>query len=164
MNINSQRPWITPLVVGTFALIAVTGILMFFHLDTGLNKTAHEWLSWAMVIGVVLHLVLNWGPFVRYLKQTTARWVIGACLLVLALSFIPLGGASGEPPFVAPIKALAASPLPLLAGVSNADMQQRLAQAGFPNAPEAASVQQLAGPDLKRQAQVLKQVLQRQSQ
>ena len=55
MNLNPQRPWITPLVIGTFALMAVTGSLMFFHLDTGLNKTAHEWLGWAMVAAVLLH-------------------------------------------------------------------------------------------------------------
>lgn len=167
MNINTHRPWITPLVIGSFALIAVTGILMFFHLDSGLNKTAHEWLSWVMVIGVVLHVMLNWLPFKRYLQQPRARWVIGLSLLVLALSFVRLGGQSGEPPFVAPIKALAASPVPVLAqvaGISSADMQGRLVQAGFPQTTENSTVQQLAGGDLKRQAQVLKQVLQSQSQ
>ncbi|EWS63204.1 hypothetical protein Y695_03563 [Hydrogenophaga sp. T4] len=45
MNLAKQRPWITPLVMGSFALSAVTGVLMFFHLDTGLNKAAHE--CWA---------------------------------------------------------------------------------------------------------------------
>ena len=40
MNLANQRPWITPLVMGSFALSAVTGVLMIFHLDTGLNKTA----------------------------------------------------------------------------------------------------------------------------
>ena len=37
--------------MGAFTLSAVTGVLMFFHLDSGLNKAAHEWLSWAMVGG-----------------------------------------------------------------------------------------------------------------
>ena len=61
MNLYAQRPWITPVVIGAFTLSAVTGVLMFFHLDSGLNKTAHEWLSWAMVIGVVL-LALTFSP------------------------------------------------------------------------------------------------------
>ena len=59
MNLNPHRPWITPLVIGTFVLMAVTGSLMFFHLDSGLNKAAHEWLGWAMVIAVVLHALMN---------------------------------------------------------------------------------------------------------
>ena len=39
----------TPLTIGSFLLIAITGVLMFFHLDSGLNKLAHEWLGWAMI-------------------------------------------------------------------------------------------------------------------
>jgi len=73
MNLNPHRPWITPVVIGAFFLSAVTGVLMFFHLDSGLNKTAHEWLSWAMVIGVALHLLLNVAAFKRYFTQTTGR-------------------------------------------------------------------------------------------
>jgi hypothetical protein len=41
--------WATPLTIGTFTLMAVTGMLMFFHADIGLNKTAHEWLGWVMI-------------------------------------------------------------------------------------------------------------------
>ena len=40
-----QRQWTTPLVAGSFLLMGATGILMFFHWDTGLNKTVHEWLG-----------------------------------------------------------------------------------------------------------------------
>ena len=107
MNLNPHRPWITPVVIGAFGLSAVTGVLMFFHLDSGLNKTAHEWLSWAMVIGVLLHLLLNLNAFKRYFTQTTARVVMGVFALVLALSFIPAGGAKSEPGFAPPVRALA---------------------------------------------------------
>src|SRR3990167_4662407 len=96
MNLNPQRPWITPLVIGTFVLMAVTGSLMFFHLDTGLNKTAHEWLGWAMVAAVLLHLLLNMNAFKRYFTQTTGRWVMLASAAVLALSFVPLGDGGGK--------------------------------------------------------------------
>ena len=50
-----ERQWVTPLVAGSFLLMGVTGILMFFHWDSGLNKAAHEWLGWLMIIGVALH-------------------------------------------------------------------------------------------------------------
>ena len=32
------RSWATPLVIATFLAAGVTGILMFFHLDVGVNK------------------------------------------------------------------------------------------------------------------------------
>lgn len=54
-----SREWATPLTMGAFGLLAVTGVLMFFHLDTGLNKQAHEWLGWVLLIGVSLHLAAN---------------------------------------------------------------------------------------------------------
>ena len=37
-----QRDWATPLTIGAFGLLAVTGVLMFFHPDSGLNKAVHE--------------------------------------------------------------------------------------------------------------------------
>lgn len=112
MNLNTHRPWITPVVIGAFLLSAVTSMLMFFHLDSGLNKTAHEWLNWAMVIGVSLHVLMNMPAFKRYFKQTPGRLIMGAFALVLVLSFIPAGG-SGEPGFAAPVRALAKAPLPV---------------------------------------------------
>ncbi len=160
-HINAHRPWITPLVMGSFTLSGVTGVLMFFHLDSGLNKAAHEWLSWVMLAGVGLHVLLNWNPFKRYLSQVTARWVLGASALVLGLSFVPLGGA-GTPPFVVPIQALAAAPLPVLAsvaGVDVAEVQRRLAAAQPGSTDPKHTVAQRAGPDLKAQAKLLNAVL-----
>ena len=40
-----SRDWATPLTAGAFIVLAVTGLLMFFHLDRGLNHLAHEWLG-----------------------------------------------------------------------------------------------------------------------
>ncbi|UWX58120.1 hypothetical protein NY406_02270 [Chlorobaculum sp. MV4-Y] len=35
----------TPLIIATFVISAVTGILIFFHKEGGLIKPVHEWLS-----------------------------------------------------------------------------------------------------------------------
>lgn len=40
-----NREIATPLTIGIFLIMSVTGILMFFHWDTGFNKLAHEWLG-----------------------------------------------------------------------------------------------------------------------
>ena len=163
MNLNPHRPWITPVVIGAFFLSAVTGVLMFFHLDSGLNKTAHEWLSWAMVIGVTLHVLLNMPAFKRYLKQTTGRVVIGAFALVLALSFIPAGGSSGsEPGFAPPVRALAKAPITVLAqvaGTSTDDVKAKLQAQGLTVTSDQQSVADLVGGDLKAQIGTMTKVL-----
>lgn len=158
MNLNPQRPWITPLVIGTFALMAVTGSLMFFHLDTGLNKTAHEWLGWAMVAAVVLHLLVNVKAFKRYFAQPTGRWIMAASAAVLVLSFVPLGGGGGKPPFVAPMQALARAPLSTVAqvaGVSTDELRARLLRAGVASAGDSQTISELVGPDLGQQMRTL---------
>jgi hypothetical protein len=163
MNLSAQRPWITPVVMGAFLLSAVTGVLMFFHLDSGLNKTAHEWLSWAMVIGVGLHVLLNMPAFKRYLKQTTGRVVIGAFALILALSFIPAGGSSGsEPGFAPPVRALAKAPITVLAqvaGTSTDDVKAKLQAQGLTVTSDQQSVADLVGPDLRKQIGTISKVL-----
>ena len=113
-----QRDWVTPLTMGAFALLAVTGVLMFFHLDSGLNKVAHEWLSWVLVGGVALHVATNWLGVKRYLAGWKGRAVVVVFALLIGASFLPLGGAD-EPPFVGPIRALAGAPLPVLAQVAH---------------------------------------------
>jgi hypothetical protein len=162
MKIHSHRPWITPLVMGAFLLSAVTGVLMFFHLDTGLNKVAHEWLSWAMVVGVALHVVLNLPAFKRYLGQKTALAVMGLFALVLALSFVSLPGSKTAPPYVAPLQALARAPLPVLAqvlGQSPEALQANLEKAGLPVDNPQQSLRDLVGPDLKAQVRTLNRLL-----
>jgi len=163
MNLNPHRPWITPVVIGAFFLSAVTGVLMFFHLDSGLNKTAHEWLSWAMVIGVALHLLLNVAAFKRYFTQTTGRVVIGVFATVLALSFNPAGGEGGsDPGFAPPVRALAKAPITVLAqvaGTSTDDVKAKLQAQGLSVTSDQQSVADLVGGDLRQQIGTITKVL-----
>ena len=163
MNLNPHRPWITPVVMGAFLLSAVTGILMFFHLDSGLNKTAHEWLSWAMVIGVGLHVLLNMPAFKRYFTQNVGRAVVGAFALVLALSFIPAGGEGGsEPGFAPPVRALAKAPITVLAqvtGNSADELKAKLQAQGLSVTSDQQSVADLVGGDLRKQIGTISKVL-----
>jgi hypothetical protein len=163
MNLSTQRPWITPVVIGAFFLSAVTGVLMFFHLDSGLNKTAHEWLSWAMLIGVTLHVLLNMSAFKRYFTQTTGKVVIGLFALILVLSFIPVGGSSGsEPGFAPPVRALAKAPITVLAqvaGTSTNDVKAKLQAQGLTVTSDQQSVADLVGSDLRKQIGTISKVL-----
>ncbi|MEY5099257.1 MAG: hypothetical protein RJA36_1976 [Pseudomonadota bacterium] len=161
MNLNPHRSWITPAVIGAFALSAATGVLMFFHLDSGLNKAAHEWLSWALLGAVGLHALLHVAPFKRHLGSAVGRGVVLGFLALLALSFVPAVGKK-EHPFSGSVKALARLPLPTLAqvaGVSTDELQLRLRQQGLEVADARQSLQELVGADTRAQARVLNRLL-----
>ncbi|MDD2926458.1 DUF4405 domain-containing protein [Rhodoferax sp.] len=161
MNLNAHRHWITPFVIGSFLLMAATGVLMFFHLDTGLNKTAHEWLGWLMLGAVGLHLANNLFSFKRYLNQTTGRLVIGLFALVLGLSFLSVNGSGGKPPFVAPLNALAQAPLSVVAQVAaipTAQLREKLAAQGIPSQNDNQSIAALVGNDTHKQVDLLAQL------
>ncbi|MES2878030.1 MAG: DUF4405 domain-containing protein [Pseudomonadota bacterium] len=162
MSIKYFRNWITPLVAGGFMLLSVTGVLMFFHLDSGLNKAAHEWLSWLFVAGVGLHIVLHSASFKRHLHTLAGRIALVGFVVLLILSFAPLGGSS-KPPFIAPIQAMANAPLPVLAqvaGVDLAELDARLAKRGIKVQRPEQSIRELVGPDLGEQMRALSVVAQ----
>lgn len=158
MKVN--REWVTPITAGAFLLSGVTGALMFFHVDSGLNKVAHEWLSWVLVIGVGLHLVTNIKVFKRYFSQPKGRWLMGAFVVLLAVSFVPVGG--GKPPFVAPLEVLSHTPLDQLVLVSELNSEQllaRLTEAGVQVESQQQSVSDLVGDDFRAQANMLKLIM-----
>jgi len=146
-----HREWVTPVVGGAFVLLAVTGVLMFFHLDTGLNKLAHEWLGWVLVAAVGLHLTLNARPLINVLKKPRGQVLAGLFMAILAASFLPLGQeGGGKASFMAVTGALASAPLPVVAqvaGISDAELVARLAAAGYPASETTASVSALVGSD-----------------
>jgi hypothetical protein len=161
---HAARPWFTPLTIGSFVLVAVTGVLLFFRLDSGLNKLAHECLSGLLLIGVAGHVWANGALLKRHVAMPHARWIVGVLLTTLALSFVRLGPNERreKPPFAGPIAALAAAPLPVLAqvaGVSPEQMQRRLALQGVVVVNNASTVAQSVGTELYRQAEVLNAVL-----
>jgi hypothetical protein len=90
------RTWAGPVTIGSFVAVAFTGILMFFHLNTGLMKLAHEWMSWLLVLGVIAHLIVNWKPFLRYFTRPAAIGIMMVLFLLGALSALPQGRSGGH--------------------------------------------------------------------
>jgi hypothetical protein len=155
------RDWATPLTAGAFLLVAATGVLMFFHLDSGLNKEAHEWLSWALLAGVSLHVVSNVAAFKKHLAGRRGQAIVGVFALLLALSFIPLEEEEDKP-FMAPVQALAATPISTLAQVAKAspeEVMQRLQKAGLKPGSASQSVADLTGQDARAQMRALNAAL-----
>ncbi len=135
------REWVTPLTIGAFALMAVTGMLLFFHRDAGLNRTAHEWVGLILIAAVVFHVSANWISFKRYfLGGLVGRSLIALGVVALAASFIPMGGGQGGSPPALAMRAVNRAPIvavAALAGRPTEAVLADLAEAGL----------RLPGPD-----------------
>lgn len=97
-NKNKLRDWATPITTGAFVLSAVTGIMLFFKLEFHLIKHMHEWLSWFLVIGTILHLIANGRASMRYLSKPTGKFILILFLLLTCASFLPIDVKHGEHP------------------------------------------------------------------
>jgi hypothetical protein len=151
--VNRLRKWITPLVTGTFALVAATGLLLFFRAASPLAHAAHEWLSWALLLAAVVHLSINARALGTALRSRAARGILAACALLTAASLLPVrvgpgghGGHGGSPEHRA-FEALLDAPLPTvaaLAGRSPVELRQVLAREGLQVPGDRASLRQIA--------------------
>ncbi len=90
--------WTTPFAIGAFTLSAVTGVMIFFKLNVGLVKPAHEWLSWLLVAGVALHCIAHWSSMARHLSGKVGRSIVIVFLVLILASLAPTGKAQGVPP------------------------------------------------------------------
>lgn len=152
---KSLRAWATPLTIGSFLIMGVTGSLMFFHLDSGLNKLVHEWAGWAIVAGVAAHVVLNWRAFGIYFRRPFARLLMAGSAVVLALSFYPASG--GGSPVGAMMQALGKSDVQTVIALSGQPLETGLArlQAAGMQASADTEIAALTGGDRSRQMEVI---------
>lgn len=153
------RAWATPLTVGTFLLMAVTGVLMFFHASTGINKLVHEWVGLVMIAAVGAHLVLNWRAFSTYFKRPVAVGIVAGFAALLAVSFFPVLGPQGPGgrPDMTAVNMVANAPLAALGPVLGLDSDavlERLADGGYP-AEAGDTLRDLAGGDMRLQVQLI---------
>jgi hypothetical protein len=158
---NIQRNWVTPITAGAFLLSAVTGVLIFFHVDSGANKFVHEWLSWVLLGGALLHTTANFAGLRMHLRTRRGQALIGLFVVALVLSFIRPGGGRSEPPFMAPVRALGEANLATLAQVAQvtpAQLRDRLGKAGVHVDSDQQTLVELVGSDTRRQMQVLNRV------
>ncbi len=156
-----SREWATPLTLGSFALMATTGLLMFFHLDSGVQKAAHEWLGWGLVAAVSLHAVANGKAFLRHLQAPgRPRVILALCAAALAASFVvPVPGGEGASPPVLAMRAVAQAPLSAVApltGKTVAQLRSELAAAGVPVASDDASIDSAAQGSRERLGRALR--------
>lgn len=152
----------TPLVAGSFLISAVTGVLLFFHLDSGLNKFAHEWVGWVMIFGVIVHVVSNYKCFVMRLTKPVSWGIIGLFAIVLLASFIPVaqdraGGGVGR----AAMDRLVAAPLSVVAQVARKDVDTLIAdleKGGIDVDGADQSIRDLSGRERRQEMVILSKI------
>jgi hypothetical protein len=115
------RTWSTPLTIGSFILMSVTGVLMFFDIVPGYVSFAHEWFSWAFVIGAVAHIVVNFKPFTKHLRSNWGRANVAIFSIIVVVSMYSFGQITA-PQLKWPISnALIDAPLSALADITRTD-------------------------------------------
>ena len=157
------KSWAGPLTAGSFVVMAVTGILMFFHLNFGAVRVAHEWLGWLLVIGAAAHLMVNWRPFLAYFRKPIGVGIMAAMFLLGALSLFPAGGGPGHhPPFLQVARALESSPLSLVAQVAKCSPQSALNELrtqGVQVQDETQTISEIASANRKQSLEILAYVM-----
>ncbi len=152
-----MKSWATPLATATFVILAVTGTLMFFNVEAGFIKPVHEWLSWAMTAGVVLHIVANWKSFTGYFSRKPALAIIGTGLVVTLIAvFAPAGDRPN--PRRNMTKALASARLETVAevaGQNSATLIEKLAGKGVKVSLASNSIREIAKQNNKKDMDVL---------
>ncbi|NTU92962.1 MAG: DUF4405 domain-containing protein [Chlorobiaceae bacterium] len=124
----SFKAWATPLIISTFIISCITGILIFFHKADGLVKPVHEWLSWALVAGALLHTAANWNSFKAYFTRKPALAIIALGLIITVSAItIPMKGGKGNP-FMKISGAVAAASVETVAPVAHLSTGQAIAK------------------------------------
>jgi hypothetical protein len=156
------------LTIGSFAVVAVTGILMFFHANTGLAKLAHEWLGWLLVIGAVAHTALNWKPFLAYFRKPAGLTIIGLMLVLGVASLCVSGGGGpggrmhGPRAFMAVSGALEQSSLRVVAQVAKSSPEtliEKLKAQGIQVRSPDQTIGEIASENDTRGVELLGQIL-----
>jgi len=154
------RTWATPITIGSFVIVSITGILMFFHLKIGLIEVAHEWLSWVFIVGSLAHIAINWRAFAKYFSKPASVAIIALILAVGALAFLPIesGKSERKAKIMKAIGALEQSPLNLVAQIGKTSPEalvQKLEANGFEVKDASQTVEEIAQSNQKKPMDIL---------
>ncbi len=141
--------------------MASTGMLMFFHLDRGISHLAHEWLSFAFLLGVTLHISKNIASFKQLIFSRIGQLCILIFITIATVSYFAPEEKKGPPSWAGAIRALSEMPLADLSRVANIQPQElrsRLSENGINAINDDQSIEDLVGPNLRKQASALKVV------
>ena len=156
------KSWATPLIIATFIISGVTGLMLFFHVEGGLVKPVHEWLSWALIAGALLHTAAHWKSFTAYFNRKPALALIALGAIIAGASItVPVQGGHGNP-FMKAGKSMTAAPVETVAPIANLSSEQavaKLEQRGLRVSSASQSIKAIAADNGKKEVEVLEVLL-----
>ncbi len=89
-----SRNFVTPFITIVFLVVALSGVLMFFHIFDGYTEVVHEILGLFFVIFSVFHVILNWKALKIHFKKhvfilATIVVAVTSILLVVQQQYNP---------------------------------------------------------------------------
>ena len=157
MKAVTTRTWSTPLIMGCALVVAVSGVMMFYHLEEGLVKSMHEWLGLLFVVAIVLHVLNHWMPVSRYLQSKQAVAII-VLVLAIAGGWIATSGDTREHPAKRLLGKVQRAPLSVVAGLQNEPidaLMSRLQQAGITVVSQQQSVADIAAKNSRNPMELM---------
>lgn len=85
MNKARIREVATSLTTLVFLVIAISGVMMYFHFNTGVVKELHEILGLVFVVAALLHVIMNWKSMRNYFSK---KIFISITLIVTIISIL----------------------------------------------------------------------------
>lgn len=144
---GNLRSWATPLIIGSYLITGISGVMLFFHLGESLIKEAHEWIGMLFAIGATLHITSHWTPFKRYFTRPLAVSVIAVSLVAGTTFIVGAAGEEGGSPVRAVMHTIEQAPLATVAQLQQRDERELvtlLEGAGYEVTDVGESVQTIA--------------------
>lgn len=93
----TMRDVATSFTATMFLVIAISGIMMYFHFMDRAVKELHEVIGLAFVVAALLHIYVNWAAMKRYFSK---KVFIAAVVIVglISAGYISVGLSEGESP------------------------------------------------------------------
>ncbi len=85
----------TPAVTGLFLISATSGVALFFHWNSGLFHSMHEWLGMVLLLPFVFHAWRNRNALMGYYRRKTLLPALTICLL--AATAFAVSSSTGKP-------------------------------------------------------------------
>src|SRR5690606_7880229 len=86
-----NRNYITPFITLVFLVVAISGLLMLFHLFDGYTEVVHELLGAGLVIVTVFHILVNWKPLkIHFGKKVFLPTAVAVLLIAFTLIMLEI--------------------------------------------------------------------------
>ncbi|WP_367914232.1 DUF4405 domain-containing protein [Leadbetterella sp. DM7] len=90
-----NRDVITPFLGAVFIVVALSGILMFFHLLDDYTNVVHEFSGLTFAFFAILHIVTHWKSIENYGRKKRL-FLPGIVILFVSVSWIVIGRIKGN--------------------------------------------------------------------